>query len=230
MSLLTGKVHEPHMPWFNVDDSFYDHPKVWDAPDCAVALWTRAGSWSARSRNDGFVPSGMPARFCGDPEQAVRFLLDRGLWERSRGGYQFHDWTDWNQSREVIEAKRAAAAERQRRHRAAQESNGVSHAHVTRDKRVSHSAQSNPIQEMVDVSDPVTVSDTRGYGDDVIETIIKTLYERTDHAITPDWAAKVADHILEGRHVRDPAGYCRTAILNDPNPSVRFGEFYPETP
>lgn len=28
--------------WFNVDDSFYDHPKVWDAPDCAVSLWARA--------------------------------------------------------------------------------------------------------------------------------------------------------------------------------------------
>jgi hypothetical protein len=38
--------------WFKVDDSFYDHPKVFDLPDSAVALWTRAGCWSARNYID----------------------------------------------------------------------------------------------------------------------------------------------------------------------------------
>jgi 5-methylcytosine-specific restriction endonuclease McrA len=99
--------------WFNVDDSFYDHPKVWDAPDCALALWVRAGSWSSRNLTDGFVPSGMPARFCGDHEAAVRELVDRGLWIRTKGGYQFHDWTDWNSSKEAVKAKRTANARRQ---------------------------------------------------------------------------------------------------------------------
>ena len=101
------------MAWFNVDDSFYDHPKVWDAPDCAVSLWARAGSWSSRNLTDGFVPSGMPARFCGDPETAVRELVDRGLWQRTKGGYLFHDWTDWNSSKEAVKAKRTANARRQ---------------------------------------------------------------------------------------------------------------------
>jgi len=99
--------------WFNVDDSFYDHPKAWDAPDCALALWVRAGSWSSRNLTDGFVPTGMPARFCGDHETAVRELLDRGLWIRTKGGYQFHDWTDWNSSKEAVKAKRTANARRQ---------------------------------------------------------------------------------------------------------------------
>ncbi len=80
------------MPWFKVDDSFYDHPKVFDAPDCVVALWVRAGSWSARNLTDGFVPAKMPARFCDDPKTAVRELINRGLWKRTRGGYLFHEW------------------------------------------------------------------------------------------------------------------------------------------
>lgn len=80
------------MPWFKVDDSFYDHPKVFDAPDCVVALWTRAGSWSARNLTDGFVPAKLPARFCDDPKAAVRELINRGLWKRTKGGYQFHQW------------------------------------------------------------------------------------------------------------------------------------------
>jgi hypothetical protein len=70
------------MTWFKIDDSFYDHPKVFDAPDCAVALWTRAGTWSARNLTDGFVPTGMPARLCDDPDTAVKELVRRGLWLR----------------------------------------------------------------------------------------------------------------------------------------------------
>lgn len=87
------------MTWFKVDDSFYDHPKVFDAPDCAVALWTRAGTWAARNLTDGFVPSGMPARFCDDPERAIRELISRGLWKRTKGGYLFHDWAEYQPMR-----------------------------------------------------------------------------------------------------------------------------------
>jgi hypothetical protein len=88
------------MTWFRVDDSFYDHPKVFDLPDSAVALWTRAGAWAARNLTDGFVPAKMPARLCNDPETAVRALIDSGLWERTRGGYRFHDWAEYNPSKQ----------------------------------------------------------------------------------------------------------------------------------
>jgi hypothetical protein len=96
------------MTWFKVDDSFYDHPKVFDAPDCAVSLWTRAGTWSARNLTNGFVPAGMPARLCEDPERAVRELLNRSLWSRSKGGYQFHDWIQYQPTREEAMSVTAA--------------------------------------------------------------------------------------------------------------------------
>lgn len=99
------------MTWFKVDDSFYDHPKVFDAPDCAVALWTRAGCWSARNLTEGFVPTGIPARLCGDPDTAVADLLRRGLWTRASGGYRFHDWTNYQPTAEQVEALRAKRAE-----------------------------------------------------------------------------------------------------------------------
>jgi hypothetical protein len=92
------------MTWFKVDDSFYDHPKVFDAPDCAVALWTRAGTWSARNLTDGFVPSGMPARLCDDPDRAVRELVRRGLWSRTKDGFRFHDWSHYQPTREEATA------------------------------------------------------------------------------------------------------------------------------
>jgi general stress protein YciG len=99
------------MPWFKVDDSFYDHPKVFDAPDCAVALWTRAGTWSARNLTDGFVPAKLPARLCDDPDTAIRELTDRGLWRRAKGGYQFHEWTDYQPSAEKVRDLRQKRAD-----------------------------------------------------------------------------------------------------------------------
>jgi hypothetical protein len=100
------------MTWFKIDDSFYDHPKVFDAPDCAVALWTRAGTWSARNLTDGFVPAGLPARLCDDPDTAIKELVRRGLWKRTNGGFRFHDWNEYQPAAEAVKelrAKRAAA-------------------------------------------------------------------------------------------------------------------------
>jgi hypothetical protein len=111
------------MTWFRIDDSFYDHPKVFDAPDCAVALWTRAGTWSARNLTDGFVPTGMPARLCDDPDTAVRELIRRGLWKRATGGFLFHDWTDFQPTADAVKTlrqQRADAGKRGGQARAAQ--------------------------------------------------------------------------------------------------------------
>ena len=80
-----------------------------------MALWVRAGSWSARNLRDGFVPSRLPARLCDDPDTAVRELVARGLWLRVKGGYQFHDWADFQPTRESVESDRAAARERMRK-------------------------------------------------------------------------------------------------------------------
>jgi hypothetical protein len=105
------------MTWFKVDDAFYDHPKVFDAPDCAVALWVRAGSWSARNQTDGYVPAGLPARLCGDHEIAVEELVQRGLWSRRRHGFVFHDWRDYQPTKAERERDKVAATERKRRQR-----------------------------------------------------------------------------------------------------------------
>lgn len=209
------------MTWFNVDDSFHGHFKVWDAPDCAVALWTRAGSWVAGNKRDGFVPSGLCARFCSDPEAAVRELLDRGLWERADGGYRFHDWSDWNLTREQIDSKREAAAERQRRHRAAQRSgHAVSHAPVTRDSHVGHST--NPIQSnMVDLINQGTGSSDLD-DDLILKTIIDLIHERAGCLISEARAAQIGSCLLTGRSTRDPVAYVRAAILAEPNVRQRF--------
>lgn len=219
------------MPWFNVDDGFHSHPKALATSLAARGLWVTAGSWSSAHLTDGVVPDYVLASLGGSPELAAE-LVAAGLWSRMRGAHVFHDWTEWgNDPRDAVLRKRAQAAERQRRFRSSHAaSNGVSHAPVTRDKRVSHSSQSNPVSEL-DVSDQVGVSDRASVSDDVTETIIKAIYERTSRVISPDWAAKIAANIL-GRagHVRSQAAYCARAIAAEPDPAARFLPAYPETP
>ena len=104
------------MPWFLVDDGFYDHPKADAAGDLAIGLWTRAGSYCQRYLTDGFVSDAALKKLRAKPGQ-IRALVDAGLWVKVDGGYRFHQYLDRNRSKVQVEADRAAAADRQRRRR-----------------------------------------------------------------------------------------------------------------
>jgi hypothetical protein len=99
------------MTWFKVDDGFWCHPKALTLPDAAVALWTRAGSWSAQQLTDGGVPREALAMFRAKPRAADQ-LVDVGLWAPTVTGWTFHDWTDYQPTRAQVEADRAATAAR----------------------------------------------------------------------------------------------------------------------
>lgn len=103
------------MTWFKVDDTLAFHPKVLAAGNAAIGLWVRAGSWSAQQLKDGFVPDSVVATL--DGKAAAKKLEEVGLWHRVEGGWQFHDWTSRQPTREQVEADRKAAKERMRRHR-----------------------------------------------------------------------------------------------------------------
>lgn len=93
------------MPWFNVDDGFAFHQKSIRAGNAAIGLWVRSGSWCAQQLTDGFIPDDMVA-VLGSAVQANR-LVNAGLWEKVAGGFQFHDWSDRQRSKEVVLADRA---------------------------------------------------------------------------------------------------------------------------
>jgi hypothetical protein len=115
---------------FTPDDKFDDLPETAALPDCAVALLARAGSWSARNRQDGFVPAVKLAGFTSDPAQAAEALVRCRWWRRAKGGYQFTDWPSWlhlvadiqatasDEDTAALERRRTADRERQQRRRA----------------------------------------------------------------------------------------------------------------
>lgn len=96
--------------WFKVDDSFHSHPKVMATDPAALGLWIIAATWSSANLTDGFVPDHALPRLIPDSAKLARKLVTAGLWTRTRGGYLFHDWTDYNPVKEdVVKTSDASA-------------------------------------------------------------------------------------------------------------------------
>lgn len=96
--------------WFKVDDSFHSHPKVLATEPAALGLWVVAGAWSSANLTDGFVPDHALPRLAPDAATLARALVAAGLWTRTRGGYVFHDWCDYNPTRKDVGRTSDAAA------------------------------------------------------------------------------------------------------------------------
>jgi hypothetical protein len=111
------------MPWVKIDDKFHSHPKVIAAGVEGVALHVIALSWCGEYLTDGFIPEAQIRRLSlSDNYQAIAaHLVSVGLWDIADGGYQIHDYLEYNPSAEQVRAQRAANAERQARHRDKQE-------------------------------------------------------------------------------------------------------------
>ena len=128
------------MPWFKVDDQLPMNPKVIGLPLEALGLWTICGAWSAAQLTDGFVPDRVVSAMLGSHLSAtlsttlsgtlssaakqdakrplddpVQSLLDAGLWMQVEGGYQYHDWGEFQPTKAAVEAPRKRMADIGRR-------------------------------------------------------------------------------------------------------------------
>jgi hypothetical protein len=101
------------MPWFRVDDGFYDHPKVRRAGNAAIGLWLRCATYSARHLTDGRIPAEV-VRELGRPREAAA-LVTAGLWQRGSDEYVIPDYLDYNYSAEQVKQRRKNDAERKRK-------------------------------------------------------------------------------------------------------------------
>jgi hypothetical protein len=227
--------------WFKVDDGFATHPKAITLSDAAVAIWTRAGSWCSYNLTDGHFPKAMLPVLRGKPSAAAA-LVKAGLWitDPAGDGWWFHDWHDYQPTREKKLAERAAAADRQRRAREAararrdtERSNGRSHAvtagvtdpvttGVSSDVTapVSHGPP-DPTRPVVVVTNPSQSSSVTRESqttDDDLDKIQAELQRHTHAAIDHAHAARVRDQILDNAPdpPRRPAAYVTAAIRDDP--------------
>lgn len=121
-----------------IDDKLPRHPKIFRAGERlgpnggaqALALFLDGLSYAREHLTDGFVPDKFVAS-CGliqTPQVVAHVLCSRTvrLWHRTRGGYQIHDYHDWNRKASDIKEKR----EKERLKKAAQRASGNGHSEV----------------------------------------------------------------------------------------------------
>lgn len=187
------------MTWFKVDDTFAFHPKAVAAGNAALGLWVRAGSWSSQQLREGFVPHHMIPTM-GTISQA-KALVKAGLWAEVDGGYQFHQWTERNPSRDQIERDREAAAQRQRRAREKAKASRTQHDPVMRESRRDTTVSHGP-------PDPTRIEESSNddsfvtsHPDPTINELCQHLADRIEQngskrpTITPEWH-HAAHHLL----------------------------------
>lgn len=103
---------------------FTRHRKVFRLSDAAFRLWASAIDYSREQRTDGVIEpadlAAIPRGTAGAWKASVaNELVAAGLWhKREGGGWQIHDFLDWQDSSVEANRKREQARERMRRVRA----------------------------------------------------------------------------------------------------------------
>ncbi len=124
--------------WFKVDDSFHSHPKALASEPAALGLWVVAGSWCGDNLTDGLIPAHVLPRLVTDAVQLAETLVTAGLWKRTRGGFQFHNWAKYQPSKSQVIHNRQMAAQRQSTARSRKTTSSSDSVASRRDSRVSN--------------------------------------------------------------------------------------------
>lgn len=130
--------------WVKLDDGFDQHPKIAQVGPLGIALWTVGLAYCNRQLSDGFIPwaharSLLSWEFLGPKREdgtqrinqiavtcgmggedvtcayVIDLLVEAGLWEAVDGGYQIHDYDQYQPTREQVEERERAARSAQRR-------------------------------------------------------------------------------------------------------------------
>ena len=98
------------MTWFKVDDKSAFHEKVLAAGDAAWGLLCRAGAWSSGQSTDGRIPPHVAKLLCPSRARWDALIAARLVYRLPDGGYEIHDFLEWNPSASQVNAKREARA------------------------------------------------------------------------------------------------------------------------
>jgi hypothetical protein len=98
------------MVWVRVDDDFPQHPKARKAGPVGMALWLAGLCYSSHYLTDGLVPvevlSGLLPLEKKELTRTVDKLVFSGLWSVAEGGYEIHDYLDYQSSRTEVLTER----------------------------------------------------------------------------------------------------------------------------
>lgn len=102
------------MAWVRLDDGFAEHPKVEEVGPLAGFLHIAALCYCNRNLTDGFIPASRVTKLADVPavRKHAQALVRVGMWLEVDGGYQVHDYLEYQPSKAKVEAEREAARKR----------------------------------------------------------------------------------------------------------------------
>jgi len=110
-----------------LDSGLSEHRKVLEAADLigspdglarVLGLWMITNNYCTRRLTDGFVPHRVVADAgIVDSEKVAAIFVQVGVYELAPGGFLFHDWKDYNPTKEKITKRREWEAKRKDRQR-----------------------------------------------------------------------------------------------------------------
>lgn len=104
------------MPWVKLDDRFPSHRKVSLLSDRAFRLHVSALCWASENLTEGRILDrelSVVSRIRG-AKGAAQELEEARLWDRIDGGWEIHDYLEYNPDRARVQADREANAARQK--------------------------------------------------------------------------------------------------------------------
>jgi hypothetical protein len=107
------------MVWVKLDDGFPEHPKMHAAGALGLAMQVAALCYCNRNLTDGFIPTAAAKKLVDLDDirgvawkGVVKRLVDVGAWREVPGGWQIHDYAEYQPTRAQIQDDRKAARER----------------------------------------------------------------------------------------------------------------------
>ena len=91
------------MGWVRIEDKFPENVKVSALSPAAKWFHVEALCYASRNLTDGFVPDHIAKRLGWS--KYAKSLVAAGVWEVVEGGWQIHDYLDYNPSKQEIEQK-----------------------------------------------------------------------------------------------------------------------------
>jgi hypothetical protein len=170
---------ERSMTWGKVDDRLHAHPKPEQAGLEAMGLWALALSYSSAQLTDGVITRARVMKLA-DPKAADRAatrLVLVGMWHPANApcpaghehcnrfradvdGFRFHDWIDYQPTKEAVEAERERKRKNLAEHRKRNRNETESETGFTTDTKPVSSGQSPangpiPIPTQKEITEPL---------------------------------------------------------------------------
>lgn len=104
--------------WVKLDDGLLDHRKILDAGLAlgrdgrarALGFYVAGLLYSGKQLTDGFLSTSMVA-VIGVPLSVTQVMVTVGLWDQVDGGFQIHDYHDYNPHAEDVKTHRRKVSE-----------------------------------------------------------------------------------------------------------------------